>query len=303
MLIHLFDREFRKAKRKYNREIQCNIENLNSKRPTEFWEEVNKLGLTKKDNIPLQVCNEQNEIINDIPSVLGKRENVFKVLYNFQSKDAGFNETFYNDILLRKQNLENRVSGTNVLNKEFTNIEITKVLTKSKLKKAVGPDNLPNEVLKWPQSVSLLTNFFNGILQTGFTAKIWRQAIIKPIPKSSMTDLRTPEQYRGISLLSTISKLFTIIINNRLTRYLEDNNLYADEQNGFRGVGNCIDHIFSLTSIIKNRKNRGLSTYIYSLYRCRVDRELLLYKLLNIGIGGRMYDIIKNIYIQEQLRV
>ena len=79
---------------------------------------------------------------------------------------------------LRKQNLENRVSGTNVLNKEFTNIEITKVLTKSKLKKAVGPDNLPNEVLKWPQSVSLLTTFINRILQTRFTPKIWRQALL-----------------------------------------------------------------------------------------------------------------------------
>ena len=133
---HLFDREFRKAKRKYNRKIQCNIEILHSNRPTEFWEEVNKLGPTKKDNIPLEVYNEQNEIINDIPSVLGKWENDFKVLYNFESKDAGFKETFYNDILLRKQNLENRVSGAKVLNKEFTNIEITKVLTKSKLEKS-----------------------------------------------------------------------------------------------------------------------------------------------------------------------
>ena len=181
------------------------------------------------------------------------------------------------------------------MNKEFTNIEITKVLTKSKLKKAVGPDNLPNEVLKWPQSVSLLTTFYNRILQTEFTPKIWRQAIIKPIPKSYMTDPRTTEQYRGISLLS---KLFTSIINNRLTRYLEDNNLYADEQNGFRGDRNCIDHIFSLTSIIKNRKNRGFSTYIAYMDAekafDRVDRELLLYKLLNIGIGDRMYDIIKN---------
>ena len=68
--------------------------------------------------MPLEEYNEQNEIINDIPSVLGKWENDFKGLNNFASKDAGFNETFYNDILLRKQNLDNRVSRTNVLNKD-----------------------------------------------------------------------------------------------------------------------------------------------------------------------------------------
>ena len=79
--------------------------------------------------------------------------------------------------------------------------------------------------------------------------------------------------------------------------------MYADEQNGFRGDRNCIDHIFSLTSIIKN----SLSTYIAYIDAekafDRVDRDLLLYKLLNIGIGGRMYDIIKKIYIQEQVCV
>ena len=54
---HLFNREFRKAKIKYNREIQCNIENLNSNRPTKLWEEVYKLGPAKKDSIPLEVYN------------------------------------------------------------------------------------------------------------------------------------------------------------------------------------------------------------------------------------------------------
>ena len=73
--------------------------------------------------------------------------------------------------------------------------------------------------------------------------------------------------------------------------------MYADEQNGFRGNGNCIDHIFSLTSIIKIRKNRGLSTYIAYIdaeKACdKVDCDLLLYKVLNIRIGGRMCDIKK----------
>ena len=77
---------------------------------------------------------------------------------------------------------------------------------------------------------------------------------------------------------------------------MEANNLNASEQNGFRSDKNCIDHIFSLTSIIKNRKNKGLSLYIDAEKAFgRVDSDLLLYKVINIGIGGRMYDIIKNI--------
>ncbi len=41
-------------------------------------------------------------------------------------------------------------------------------------------------------------------------------------------------QYHGISLLSTIYKLYAGILNNRLVTYLEDNNIYVEEQNGFR---------------------------------------------------------------------
>ena len=55
------------------------------------------------------------------------------------------------------------------------------------------------------------------------------------------------------------------------------------------------------------RKNRGLSTYIAHIDSekafDRVDCDLLLYKLLNIGIGGKMYDIIKYIYTGTSLCV
>ena len=63
-------------------------------------------------------------------------------------------------------------------------------------------------------AISLSLNYiFNQILQAGIIPKIWRQAINKPIPKSSMTDPRIPQQYCGISLLSNKSKLFTSIRN------------------------------------------------------------------------------------------
>jgi hypothetical protein len=40
--------------------------------------------------------------------------------------------------------------------------------------------------------------------------------------------------YRGVSLLSCISKLYRTFIDKRLVTYLENNDILADEQNGFR---------------------------------------------------------------------
>ncbi len=78
---------------------------------------------------------------------------------------------------------------------------------------------------------------------------------------------------------------------------MEDNGLYDEEQNGFRKGRSCSEHIFSVTSIIRNRKLQGKPTYTAFLdvekAFHRVDRDLLLYKLLNIGIKGHIYENIK----------
>ena len=60
-----------------------------------------------------------------------------------------------------------------------------------------------------------------------------KKAMIAPIPKDSTKDKRIPLNYRGISLLSVVSKLYLAVINNRFFNYLEDENLLAEEQNGF----------------------------------------------------------------------
>ncbi len=80
---------------------------------------------------------------------------------------------------------------------------------------------------------------------------------------------------------------------------MKDNGLYAEEQNGFRKGRSCSEHIFAVTSIIRNRKLQGKPTYTAFLDAekafDRVDRDLLLYKLLNIGIKGHVYENIKSI--------
>ena len=62
--------------------------------------------------------------------------------------------------------------------------------------------------------------------------------------------------------MSTVAKLFTSIINSRLNKFCEDNDMINDEQNGFRKLRSCIDHIYVLTSIIKNRLLQKKSTFV-----------------------------------------
>ena len=60
--------------------------------------------------------------------------------------------------------------------------------------------------------------------------------------------------YRGITLLSIVGKVYAQVINHRLMRYSEENNILVEEQGGFRPGRGCPDQIFSLVEILRNRK-------------------------------------------------
>ena len=185
------------------------------------------------------------------------------------------------------------------LNMNIVFIEVNKCVQLAKNNKAVGLDNLPYEIFKNKTSVDLLTQLFNLIFSSGLMPTVWLRAVIKPIPKGSMTDPRVPLQYRGISLLSTVGKLYTSLLNNRLLDFCENNGILVEEQNGFRKKRSCEEHIFSLASVIRNRLHQRKNTFaaFIDMEKAfdKVDRNLLLFKLLKYGINGNMYKAIRSL--------
>ncbi len=145
-----------------------------------------------------------------------------------------------------------------------------------------------------------LLSFFQYYFDTGLLPHCWAQAIIKPIPKSKANDPRIPLNYRGINLLSCIYKAYSTIINKRLLTYLENNKLLCDEQNGFRTNRSCLEHIYTLYSVIKNRKNESNDTFVafIDFSKCfdLIDRDMLYFKLIETGIDGKMYFTLKKMY-------
>ena len=83
---------------------------------------------------------------------------------------------------------------------------------------------------------------------------------VYPIEKSG-TDPLNPSDYRGISLQSVVMKVFCAVLNNRLSDYLETNNLLVEEQNGFRQDRSCQDHLFTVYNLVESRKLNGLQTF------------------------------------------
>ena len=79
------------------------------------------------------------------------------------------------------------------------------------------------------------------------------------------------------------------------------------EIESYRAGLSCIDHIFVMCTVLRNRKLLGMDTFLcyidYKKAFDSVDRNLLLYKLSNIGVHGHMYRAISSLYSNPKSRV
>lgn len=87
--------------------------------------------------------------------------------------------------------------------------------------------------------------FFIGVFDSGLVPEEWLVGIIKPLYKNK-GDRTSPENYRPITLLSCLDKLFTSILNKRLQLYSEEIELIHNNQAGFRKGYSTSDYILTL---------------------------------------------------------
>ena len=300
----LFDKTLKKCRRAYQMQLQDKVETLNTSNPTEFWKYINELGPKKKVNVPLEVLNSENKICSDTKTVLQIWKNDFESLFQNKMAEHVFDDNFYIH-LINERNIQENAASTmidndSLLNKQIDFIEVKNVVMNAKNKKAVGIDKIPYEILKFDNVINFLTDLFKKIFQFGIMPSDWYKAIIVPIPKNSSDDPRVPLNYRGISLLSNVYKMYSSVLNNRLMKFCCLNDTLVDEQNGFRPRRSCLDHLYVLTTIIRTRKSTSQSTFTAFVDMKKAfdwtNHELLFYKLLNNGITGRLYNAIKLIY-------
>ena len=152
-------------------------------------------------------------------------------------------------------------------------------------------------------NISVITRLFNVVLMTGLVPEAWCIGAIVPLYKGKgpKDDL---DNYRGITLLSCLGKLFTSLINKRLTVFLDSTGAIGAEQAGFRKAHSTTDHVFALHMLIKLYKQKGKRIYAAFVdYRKAfdfVDRSALWTKLLKEGINGRVLTVIMNIYAKAK---
>ena len=139
--------------------------------------------------------------------------------------------------------------------------EVSAAIISLPLNKATGPDNLANEHLIYGGAVlpRILSSIFNAIFHSGYIPEIFREGYIIPIPKGHTKSLNDPSNYRGITLLCCVSKVFEKILLNRL---LPLQSSIHPLQGGFRPHFSRIHTAFLLQESIQTLQHKEKKAYV-----------------------------------------
>ena len=172
---------------------------------------------------------------------------------------------------------------------------------------SAGPDLFLNEFLKKGTNslITYMHDLFNKIFEMGYFPERWTEGHTIPIYKKG--DKNEASNYRGITLLSTVGKVFTRILNNRLNNWADEYSIYVEAQAGFRKGMWTSDNIFILNNLITHCLNNNDQLYCAFVDFTKafdfVVRDILWFKLIRTGVRGKMLNMIKSIYSCVKSRV
>ena len=199
-------------------------------------------------------------------------------------------------------NCINTTHSAERLNANIAIREVQLAFKRLRRRKAAGIDGIKAEHLLDASDLLLqpLADTFSYLLHNGVPAA-WCQGVIHPIFKAGPRD--DPSNYRGITVTPTLSKLYAMVLEGRLTDWAEQGGLRATGQSGFRRGFRTVDNVFILQTLLKQTRKKG-----QKLYCCFVDfkkafdsipRQQLWEVLKSKGVTGSILHSLKSMYAQD----
>ncbi|KAH9245878.1 hypothetical protein BASA81_016608 [Batrachochytrium salamandrivorans] len=167
------------------------------------------------------------------------------------------------------------IRNSDILDQDFSWNQIAAALLQMSPRKAPGDDGITTAF--YQAALYMPANTQEGVPPTPFARALlrvcgqvfasatipraWLCASIVSIDKKDGDPLN-PGDKRGIALINVGLKLVCKVLQMRIERFVETNNLLSYEQAGFRKREECVGQVVSLVDIIQRRQNAGLNTHV-----------------------------------------
>ncbi|CAF1037093.1 unnamed protein product, partial [Brachionus calyciflorus] len=149
----------------------------------------------------------------------------------------------------------------------------------------------------------ILTRMFNKALFENSIPFDWKTAVVTPLFKNK-GDAEDVNNYRGISVIPPIAKLFEKIIATQIIEHLELNGILTSDQHGFRSGHCCETELHQIiTHMFKALSKRQIALFLFVDFKKAFDTIesiILFYKLQFYGFSDESIDLIKNYFADRK---
>jgi hypothetical protein len=264
----LYRQTLKREKKCYRQQIVDKLQLASENNPKEYWNLLEKLKGLDKTSTSQQSSIEREEWFSHFSNLLKP--------YELTQRDG--------EVTSELQMLE-KMPVFNELSFRIKQEEMEQAIKKLKNGKSAGPDRILSEMIKVTSDVLVryLTRLFNTILLQGTYPNSWANGFITPIFKKG--DPSNTDNYRGITVGSSLGKLFSLVLHERLSTFCLKHTILDERQIGLKKAARTSDHIF----IIKSLFEKHCTKEHKKLYACFIDfrkafdtvwHEALLLKLL-----------------------
>ena len=247
----------------------------NFRSPKKFWKSLNSL-LNKSTKSIATKVKVHNDIISDPSAVANAFNQHFSTICSSQSFDLSYSNP-----------IDELSSSFSFATMNPTDVQ--QAISDLKAGNGTDPDGLEIKFIKLASHVLAfpLSDLFNLSLSTCVVPSMWKSARVTPIHKGG--DALDLNNYRPISIISSIAKVFEKLIFNQLFKYINDFSILSPNQSGFRPKFSTTTALLKFTNDVSSSLGNNMSTGAIFIDLTKafdmVDHYMLLDKLHAIGLS------------------
>ena len=250
--------QFRKLKNQVNQEIKSakkayynNAFNNCAGDQRKTWKTINELTSRKSNKTVIYEIQYQGQKTNSQAEVSELLNTFFVEIGPSLSRNVANVDTTYEEFLC--------ATTKEFIFEKTTTAHILSLLSKLCKSKATGLDKISAKLLKeCPDLIAeSLTLIFNQSLSTGIFPDEWKSARVTPLYKNS-GKRNDPTNYRPISVIPVVAKVFERVVYDQLYHYLTENCIISPYQSGFRSLHSTVTALLEATDSWAMNIDRGL---------------------------------------------